>query len=383
MSLTDVFISPSGAGDEDGSSVANALPAIEDGGGGNDWAADFLALDRAGKRFVFLPGTYDCLTQITFTGSVPTVDTPNFWVGADSSGNVLRPKFDETGLRLDTTNYPKIVISTNNPILNSEEHTSYSCLSFENTNASYSQDSIIDITAGDTDIQQWFGCSFKAAPANNNAEIMLGNNSSFHTCTFEATTTQYARLVDLRGTGTLNNCRLIGGGKSSGSGDGQGVTINSVSCKVFNCVICNVHGNGYDVNTTNNRTSVFVENCTIANCGGNGLAVAGLTDNQSSSSNSVNGNIVFSCNRGINANADDGRQPGMLITAMGDNTTANFNNMDDYEDMVDVIAITSADFYDSANNDFRIKRTSPLYKFYGNQNFGAIQNEDFEFVSVS
>jgi len=304
-------------------------------------------------------------------------------VGADSSGNVLRPKFDETGLRIDTTDYPKIVMSNNTPILNAEEHTSYSCLSFENTNASYSQDSIVEATSGDTDIQHWFGCSFKAAPANNNAEIMLANNSSFHTCSFEATTTQFARVLDLRANGFADNCRIIGGGKSSGSGDGHGVTITANTTKVVNCVIVNVHGNGYDVNSTNTRMHPFCENCTIANCGGNGLAIAGLTDNQTSNSAALNGNIVFSCDRGINANADDGRQPGMLITAMGDNTQGNFNNMDDYEDMVDVIAITSADFFDSANNDFRIKRTSPLYKFYGNQNFGAVQNEDFEFVSVS
>ena len=37
----ELFLSPSGAGDEDGSSVANAFPVIEDGGGGDDWAADF------------------------------------------------------------------------------------------------------------------------------------------------------------------------------------------------------------------------------------------------------------------------------------------------------------------------------------------------------
>ena len=72
MALTDVFLSPSGAGDEDGSSVANALPVIEDGGGGDDWAPDFLALDRANKRFVFLTGTYNVQTKATFSGSAPS-----------------------------------------------------------------------------------------------------------------------------------------------------------------------------------------------------------------------------------------------------------------------------------------------------------------------
>ena len=36
------------------------------------------------------------------------------------------------------------------------------------------------------------------------------------------------------------------------------------------------------------------------------------------------------------------------------------------------------------NEDFRIRRDSPLYKgTLSNRNFGALQNEDFEFVSVS
>jgi len=67
---------------------------------------------------------------------------------------------------------------------------------------------------------------------------------------------------------------------------------------------------------------------------------------------------------------------------MGENT-ANFSNMDSYEDMIDVITITSADFVDYANDDFRIRRDSVLYKILGDKNMGALQNEDYEFVSVS
>ena len=266
MSLTDVFISPDGAGDNSGSSVANALPAISSG----DWSTDIEALDRQGKRFVWLSGTYNVTTKLTFSGSAPGNEQPNFGVGADSRGNVLRPKFDETGLRIDTTDYPKIVMSSNTPILVGEDHTSFSCLSFVNTSSSYSQVSIIETTAGDTDIQHWFGCSFKAAPANNNADVMLANNSSFHTCTFEATTNQYASILDLRSLSVAVNCRMIGGG-TSGSGDGHAVTVTASNTKVTNCVMCNVHGNGYTLNSTNTRVQPFVEGCTIANVGNNGL----------------------------------------------------------------------------------------------------------------
>ena len=67
MALTDVFISPAGAGDNSGSSVANALPAISSG----DWSTNIEGLDRANKRFVFLEGTYNVTTKLTFTGSAP------------------------------------------------------------------------------------------------------------------------------------------------------------------------------------------------------------------------------------------------------------------------------------------------------------------------
>jgi len=48
-----------------------------------------------------------------------------------------------------------------------------------------------------------------------------------------------------------------------------------------------------------------------------------------------------------------------------------------------VITITSADFVDYANDDFRIRRDSAIYKILGDKNMGALQNEDYEFVGVS
>ena len=96
-------------------------------------------------------------------------------------------------------------------------------------------------------------------------------------------------------------------------------------------------------------------------------------------------NIIFgNGGAGLRANANDDRQLlGFQILAMGDNSGGNFVDMDSYEDMIDVITVTTADFVDYANLDYRIKRTSTLYKIFGTRNIGAIQNEDFEFVSVS
>ena len=221
MALTDVFISPAGAGDNSGSSIANALPAISSG----DWSTNIEGLDRANKRFVFLEGTYNVTTKLTFTGSAPTDTQPNQWVGAKSDGTILRPKFDETGLRLDLTNYPLFVCSANVQMIDTEENTYYKCLSFENTNSSYSQGSIIEQSTADIDQQMWFGCNFKATPGNANSEVMIANATNYHTCVFEATTKNFDRVLDVRANSRIDNCRIIGGGVGGTvSGDGDGLT---------------------------------------------------------------------------------------------------------------------------------------------------------------
>jgi len=383
MALTDVFISPAGAGDNSGSSVANALPAIDSG----DWSTDIEGLDRANKRFVFLSGTYAHTTQLTFSGSAPTDDQPCQWVGADSSGNILRPKFDSSGIRLDLTNYPLFVNSANTSSVNTEEHTFYKCLSFENTSTSYSQGAVVEATTADVDAQSWFGCSFKAKTANSAAEVGIANNANYSMCVFEAVTANFDRVLDVRSNCNVDNCRIIGAGGYDGgivAGDGDGITVTGFSGIIRNTVIMNCHGDGILFNQTNARQNPNIQNCTIINVGGDGVDVSLVTSNTNTTTQGIiEGNIIFNAaGKGIKAAAADDRQSGGQLVAMGENG-ANFENMDSYEDTYDVIPITTADFIDYANNDFRIRRDSVLYKFYGDANFGAFQNEDYEFASVS
>ena len=386
MALADIFISPAGAGSEDGSSVANALPAIEDGGGGDDWSPEIIALDRANKRFVFLTGTYNVITQLIFSGSAPTDEQPNQWVGADASGNILRPKWLEGGLRLDLTDYPKFVCSTNldQGMVQGEEFTYYKCLSFENTNASYTQGSIIEESTADSDQQAWYGCNFKAAPAGDSTEVMIVSSCSFYNCVVEATTQQFDRALDVRGNSRIYDCRIIGGGLGSGSGDGVGLEVSTHTSDIRNCVITNCHGDGVRYSSTNAKSTTNISDCTIVNNGGDGIdcsagAAAGLAIQPHMESNIIFGNSGF----GILANAVDDRGGGIQMAAMGSNSSGNFSNLDSFEDMIDLITVTTADFFDYANFDYRIRRDSTLYKFFQNRNFGALQNEDYEFVSVS
>ena len=390
MALTDVFISPAGAGDNSGSSVANALPAISSG----DWSTNIEGLDRANKRFVFLTGTYNCTTKLTFSGSAPSATQPNQWVGADSSGNILRPKFEETGLRLVTTDYPKFVCSADTAMIDTEENTYYKCLSFENTNSGYSQTSIIETATADVDQQMWLGCEFKTeySRASGTLAVMTVTTAAFSDCVFEVGGSggfsQFDCVVKATTNNTFDNCRIIGPFSpsdpqlGSSAGDQVGLRITALTTKVRNCVITRVNGTAVELEFSNTKAEIDVSHCTIcdANDGITTTSAAAATPGKGS----LEGNIIFGCSsNGIETNADDSRQSGAQILAMGSNGSNFDSNMDSYEDMIDVIAITTADFIDYNNHDFRIHRDSPLYKFYGTRNFGAIQNDDFEFVSVS
>lgn len=384
MALTNLFISPAGAGNNSGDSVANALQAIDSG----DWSSEMEALDRADKRFIFLTGTYTHTTKLTFSGSAPTDEAPCQWVGAKSDGTVLRPKFNETGLRLDLTDYPLFVCTANTASVDTEEETWYKCLSFQNTNTDYSQGAVVEPTTGDADQQGWYGCNFKADPGHNNAEIMVVSASSFHMCVFESVSKKFDRVVDIRGNGRLYDCRVIGGGTGvAEGGDGDGITVTTHSSDIRNCVVTNCHGNGIFIASTSAKVGINIAGCTVVNNNTNGIDSSNLNAAGTVIGEFNNGNIIFGNGvvngHGFKANAADDRIGGMQISAMGGNSAGNFDGLDSYEDMIDVITITSADFIDYANEDYRIHRDSVLYNFNGTHNFGAMQNDDFEFVSVS
>ena len=88
---------------------------------------------------------------------------------------------------------------------------------------------------------------------------------------------------------------------------------------------------------------------------------------------------------GVQANANDDDIVIASFNAFGDIGGSNFVNLDSYESMATIgnKTVSESDFVDYANQDFRIAKTSPLYKgIGGTRNFGAIQNQDFEFVGA-
>ena len=387
MALTNVYYSPSGAGSQDGSSAANAKAAIT----GTSWTTDIEGETRQNTRWIFLAGTYTVTEELVPTSTDPNADNPHFWVGADADGNLLEPKWsDDSQAHLDTTDYPKIIRTNNGTIFDGAgTSTIYKCLYLENTSTSYNQGGVLNSTFGESLRNFHHGLFMKfganASASNNNARVHSNFGAKCVMCEFVAGGTKLDTMVQNGGThySTLINCRLYGSG-TSGSGNGNGVKCDTISPIIINCVIDNLHGNGIsDQSTTEGRNGTFFSN-TITRMGGNGVDSDAAAQTQGGVL--VENNVIYDVGGfAVTANAnDDDRLLGSQI-GIGDATSGNFQNLDEYENLFTVTAVATTDFVDYANQDYRIRRDSALYKKAGagSMNLGAIQNEDFEFVSVS
>ena len=387
MALTNVYYSPSGAGSQDGSNAANAKAAIT----GTSWTTAIEGETRQNTRWIFLAGTYTVTEELVPTSTDPNADNPHFWVGADASGNLLEPKWsDDSQAHLDTTDYPKIIRTNNGTIFDATGiATIYKCLYLENTSTAYNQGSVLNAAFSETRQNFHHGLFMKfganASASNNNARVHSNFTGKSIMCEFVAGGTKLDCIIQNGGShySTLVNCRLYGSG-TSGSGNGNGVKCDTIAPVIINCVIDNLHGNGIsDQSTTANRNGTFFGN-TITRMGGNGVDSDAAAQTQGGVL--VENNIIYDVGGyAVTANADDDDRVLGSQIGIGDATSGNFQNLDEYENSFTVTAVATTDFVDYANQDYRIQRNSALYKKAeaGSMNLGAIQNEDFEFVSVS
>jgi len=379
MALTDVFISPSGAGDNSGSSVANALPAVS----GGDWSTNIEGLTRANRRFIFLEGTYNVSSELVFTTSDPTITDPNIWVGAKSDGTLLEPQFDETGMHLVTDNYPKIINSANTNLIDTSATEVFKCIYFENTNASRNGFLINNVFSEAKNLS-FIGCYGKITPNGTSSTIFQVWGGTALMCEAVMNGTNYRNIINAGGTNqsAVINCRVYGGGKS-GTNQGRGIELDTQNDSVVETLIYNVHGPALYNGTSDDRNSNMI-NCTVISIGGDGYDTSAQTDDQRGTS--IHGNIFFDVDGdGVKANANDDDIVIASFNAFGSIGGSNFVNLDSYESMATLgnKTVSENDFVDFANQDFRIARSSPLYKgIGGTRNFGAIQNQDFEFTGA-
>ena len=379
MALTDVFISPTGAGNGLGGDVANALPAITSSKVGSDWSSDIKNLTRANRRFIFLEGTYNVSSELVFTSSDPTITSPNIWVGAKSDGTLLEPQFDETGMHLVTDNYPKFINSANTNLIDTAAVEVFKCIYFENTTSRNGP--LINSTFNEIKHVAYIGCYGELIPNGTNAMVFVNFGGSMIMCEAVMNGTNYRRIIQAGGTNqsAVVNCRVYGGGKS-GTNEGRGIEMGTQNDSAVETLIYNVHGPAIYDGTSNDRNSNMI-NCTAISIGGDGHDTSDETSDQRGTS--IHGNIFFDIDGdGVKANDD------IVIAsfnAFGDIGGSNFVNLDSYESMATIgnKTVSESDFVDFANQDFRIARSSPLYKgIGGTRNFGAIQNQDFEFTGA-
>ena len=383
MALTDVYISPSGAGDFSGSSVANAVAAITSSKTGDDWSTAIKNLARQNRRFIFLEGTYNVKSELVFTSSDPTIADPNIWVGAKSDGTLLEPQFDETGMHLVTDNYPKIINSANTNLIDTAAVEVFKCISFENTNASRNG-FLINNNFNESKNISFIGCYGKITPNGTSSTIFQVWGGTALMCEAVMNGTNYKNIINAGGTNqsAVINCRVYGGGKS-GTNEGRGIELDTQNDSVVETLIYNVHGPALYNGTSNDRNSNMI-NCTVISIGGDGYDTSAQTDDQRGTS--IHGNIFFDVDGdGVKANANDDDIVIASFNAFGSIGGSNFVNLDSYESMATLgnKTVSESDFVDFANQDFRIRRSSPLYKgIGGTRNFGAIQNQDFEFTGA-
>ena len=404
----EIFLSPAGAGSKDGSSVDNAVQAIDS----DDWSSSYLALDRARVRFNFLPGTYNVASTAIYTGTTPDSNNPNMWRGCSADGTPLTdhglPKFDPTGMSLDVSNYPKFVASHSGSLTRSDAHTFIHCLHIHNTRNTANFGGSVFGNARNSDNNSFQGAIRRVFygvkmecdhPINTNLEMFytpLGNMTMCEGRMHQGSGTGKYRSV-FRASGSFyssfDTCVAVGNGSSAeaapdsiGGSRTAFLTGEPHANNVVNCIGYNHGGHFLHMGTSSSTTRqnlLFCNNTGIS-CGGHFMDSSGevstITVAESFNANlcyKIGGKVFRDANN--NPNTDHGN---FFEVAYGD-VGGTFENIAQAVTR-EISGVTAGDFFDYDNEDFRIRRDSPLYKgTLANRNFGALQNEDFEFVSVS
>jgi len=406
----ELFLSPAGAGSKDGSSVANALQAIDS----NDWSSSYLALDRQRVRFNFLPGTYNVASTAIYTGTTPDDDNPNMWRGCSADGTPLTdhglPKFDETGMSLDVSNYPKFNMPNSASITRSNSYTFIHCLHIHNTATQCNFGGSVFGNGRNSDNNGFQGAARRVFygvkmevdnPNNNNLEMFyspLGTmtmcEGRFHTTIYDG---RYKSCFRANGSfyTTFDTCVAVGHGQSAGAAPDGISGANAMSAfvtgephanNVVNCIGYNHGGHFLHMGTSSNTTRqnlLFCNNTGIS-CGGHFMDSSGEVSTINVAE-SFNANLCYKIGGKVfrDANANPNTDYGNFFEVAYGDVGGTFENLSMLPTR-EISGVSASDFVDFDNQDFRIRRDSPLYKgTLARRNFGALQNEDFEFVSVS
>ena len=349
MAITTRYFSTAAAGDEDGTSWANRA-ALLDGSGyfssvitGFDFTSDSL-ICRIG------PGTYTVgqgFTSGLFSVSAPTTVSPLLFHGCDASGNLLAP------VDPDWKSSQPAWIATGIPLIDFGGY--YSSLAyfvplhinFTGNRSGYMFSSLYGAV--------W--CQFFLTSSSTGAYISAASMATMSNCVFSAEgATAYSCIV--QPNAELYNCRIVGAGASSGTGDRHGI-LDDVGRHKFNCTVLDIGGDGIKCTATNATRRFVVLGTTIANCGGSGINMSNSASPVTAIA-SINNCMITGCGAyGINANS----QLSALVTdcRLRDNTSGNISGLGNFPtDFHNYITDSddATEYVDPATGDYRIKNTA-------------------------
>ena len=348
MAITTRYFSTAAAGDEDGTSWANRA-ALLDGSGyfssvitGFDFTSDSL-ICRIG------PGTYavgQIFSSALFSVSTPTAVSPLLFHGCDASGNLLAPVDPDWKSSQPAWSATGIPLIDFGGYYSSLTYFVPSHINFTGNRSGYMFSNLYGAV--------W--CQFFLTSSGTNAYISQPV-ATMSNCVFSAeSATAYSHIV--QPGADIYNCRIVGAGASSGTGDRDGIR-DSVGNRQFNCTVLDIGGDGINCTATNASRRFVVLGTTIANCGGSGI-------NMSNSASPVtaialiNNCMITGCGAyGINANS----QISALVKdcRLRDNTSGNISGLGNFPTDFNNYTTDSDDateYVDSAAGDYRIKNTA-------------------------
>lgn len=366
LSLSSVAGTPNSSGVwTGGTSGATVTPTATPSA--NNWSMVIRNFDFSGSDSLECrigPGTYTCAQQLNFTlfSNPPNTRTkPIFFHGADSNGDrIVPPNFIAAKSNLDDLSFPNIV--TTNAVIISCSSSLFAfarCLRFE---SSLIGNPTVNLVGAD------YISVLNTSSWSTSLAMQVSGSANVVNSMIRCTGSAYYGVVSA-GTNhpVFYNCRIIGASGTSGTRAGFTAGAFAGTGYVSNSYISS-GGVGVLVDAQNRLDFYLINNCVINGCGGNGVQ---LNTEATAPTNSTRiNNCMITNNGGYGVLCQAGSEVAIVSNCrLRNNTSGNFDNLGNMPDYDSIVASgTDADeFVDSANGDYRIKKTSTLW----GKNLGA------------
>lgn len=345
MPITEKYVTPSGAGTNDGLSEANAFSWAQ-------FVTDFNLQSAGGVRYNIKQGTYSGLSTAVLTGD-GTATNPLIIRGYKTTIGDATVGRLSTGL-LDTSNMPHLQFAST-AFINGAGAT-FTILESVRVSASNANRSV---SLGASSV--FFNCKIDMTAGNSGVAIEGSEPTSVLQCDLSNASTTGAPICGVVGP-IIGN--FITGATTAGAGISYGGGVYPI---IGNVIV----GCGIGIDKTLASGRVYVCNNTISGCGGDGIRIVTTTTNVFS----IIGNHVTGCG-GFGINLNTPAAPFVLShNRLRNNTSGNVNGGGDWATAQTWLHVTTAgsnaaDFTNSGSSDYSLKTTAPGF----GKNVAALAN---------